>query len=147
MSSSDRVHVESGRRGIIVTAIPGALTSIGIRPVATSTESQTSIGGISSGVPVPLRLGDVGVADAIDRLRPGAAVRADARRRSGADAAGVDAIGNHVGDERVEQREEIRVGGQEAERSDGEDRAERRPLTRCLRVSERRLRQRARKRR
>ena len=56
MSSSDRVHVESGRLGIIVTAIPGALTSIGIRPVAISTESQTSVGGISSGVPAPLRL-------------------------------------------------------------------------------------------
>jgi len=54
-SSNERSVAAPGRRGVSVTAIAGASTSIGIRPVETSTRSQTSMPGISSGVPVPLR--------------------------------------------------------------------------------------------
>ena len=51
-----RVVVAAGPSGIRVTAIAGEFASIGIRPVATSTRCQTSTPGISSGVPVPLKL-------------------------------------------------------------------------------------------
>src|SRR3954470_1736571 len=54
-SSSVRNSDVFGPRGSSVTSIAGALMSIGIMPVVTSTRSQTSTPGISSGVPVPLR--------------------------------------------------------------------------------------------
>ena len=56
MNSIVRIHDAAGRRGTSDTAMPGALTSIGIRPVATSTRSHCSTPGISSGAPVPLGL-------------------------------------------------------------------------------------------
>ena len=82
------------------------------------------------------RVGDVGVTDVEDRLRPGAAVRADARRRRRAHATGVNAVGDHVRDGRVEQREQVGAGWQIPERIDGDRGAERRPLlgTRRLRA-------------
>ncbi len=52
VSSSARDHASAGRRGVSVTAMPGADTSIGINPVATSTCCHTSTPGISSGRPV-----------------------------------------------------------------------------------------------
>ena len=55
-SSIARISDAAGRSGVSATDIPGAPASIGIIPVATSIRSQTSTPGISSGVPVPLRL-------------------------------------------------------------------------------------------
>jgi hypothetical protein len=51
--SITRVHVCVGRRGASEIASPGALMSIGIRPVATSTWSQLSTPGSRSGEPLP----------------------------------------------------------------------------------------------
>ena len=55
-SSIARISDAAGRSGVSATDIPVAPASIGIIPVATSIRSQTSTPGISSGVPVPLRL-------------------------------------------------------------------------------------------
>src|SRR4029079_10723593 len=57
VTSSARVHaVDAGRFGISETIIPGALASIGSIPLATSTCSQRSTPGISSGRPVNVGL-------------------------------------------------------------------------------------------
>ena len=50
---------------------------------------------------------DIRIAHSEDRLRPGASVRADPGRGAGAEAAGIDPVGDHVRDDRVEQGEEI----------------------------------------
>jgi len=58
---------------------------------------------------------------------------ADPRRRSRAGAAGVNAIGNHVGHEGVEEGEQVAGGGQRTERADRDRGAERRTFLRRLR--------------
>src|SRR5450759_2604549 len=49
-----RIHAAAGCRGTRDTAMPGAFTSIGMSPVATSTFSHWSTPGMSSGAPVPV---------------------------------------------------------------------------------------------
>ena len=127
-NSIARIHDAAGCRGISVTAMPGALTSIGIRPVATSTRSHWSTPGISSGAPLPI--GSVMSASPTRKIvcvheLPCAPTRAAARC---AHAAGVDPIADDVGDDGVEQREQVFARRQAAERVDGDGGAERRPF-------------------
>ena len=55
-NSIERTDDRPGLRGTSETASPGALTSIGINPVATSTRSHCLTPGMSSGTPVPVGL-------------------------------------------------------------------------------------------
>ena len=71
---------------------------------------------------------DVDAVQAERRLRPRAAVRADARRGAGGEPAGVDAVGDHFGHDGIEQREQIAAARQIAERIDGQRAAQRRTL-------------------
>jgi hypothetical protein len=127
-NSIERNDVRRGSRGTSDTAIPGALTvdrhqagrDLDAIPLLDAGDEQRHAG---AG-----RARDVGVADAEDRLRPGAAVRADTGRGAGAQPAGVDAVGDDVRNHRVEQREEVGARRQLAERADGDRGAERWPF-------------------
>jgi hypothetical protein len=120
-----RIQLELGGRGASATAIPGALTSIGISPVATSTRSHWLTPGISSGTPVP-----VGLVMSASPTRKIVCVHVlpCAPTRAGAEAAGIDPVGDHIGDDGVEQGEQIGARRQRAESIDGDRRTERWPF-------------------
>ena len=119
-----RVSIDRHQSGRDVDALPGV-------------NARDQQGGAAAA-----RIGDVDVADREERLGPGAAVRPDARRIAGAEAAGVDAIGDQIRDRRIEQREQIAGGGKIPQRVDGDRGAERRSLGR-LRVGGSRAREKA----